>query len=125
MVRNEKRSIGLELLSLYTHKILPIESIHDDMKSHECFFDAETFAREYEVDGQFILGIMVRSKEFREYNPETGILNRSGLCFLCRCDDVESVRVNHTVMIDGKTYYVREAQKVQGLYWRIELTIPE
>ena len=45
--------------------------------------------------------------------------------FMCRCDDVSDVRVNNIIRINGKAYYVTEAVKVQGMYWKIRMLVNE
>ena len=101
------------------------ESIHDDMLSHECFFDENTFAEYYDIDGRKILGILTGSKGTRVYDSERGVLSQSEQMFMCRCDDVSDVRVNNIIRINGKAYYVTEAVKVQGMYWKIRMLVNE
>ena len=101
------------------------ESIHEDMMNHECFFDENAFAEHYDIDGHKVLGLMLNSRTSREYDPDTGTSGRSGLTFICRCDDVKDIRVNNIIRIDGKAYYVNEARRIQGMYWKIELTVNE
>ena len=101
------------------------ESIHEDMLSRECFFDESAFAEKFSIDGRKILGLMVQSRNSRNYDAERGISGQSEMLFLCRCSDVKEVRVNNVLRINGRAYYVTEAMKVQGIYWKIRMLVNE
>ena len=103
----------------------PFESIREDFERHGCFFDTGEFARKYIIDGHAVTGIMLQSQDTREYDSERGASGRSDMIFLCRCSDVKNISVNNIVRIDGKAYYVIEAVRVQGLYWKIRLQVNE
>ncbi|MBQ3396223.1 MAG: hypothetical protein IJG34_11315 [Synergistaceae bacterium] len=121
----ERSSLGRELKKIYAEPESLIGSIHDDMLSHECFFDMNAFARMHDVNGHKILGILTRVKYSRVYDSQTGILSRNECMFLCRVSDVRDIQVNQVLRINGRAYYVSESEKVQGVYWRVNLRVNE
>ena len=121
----EHSSLERELKKIYAESESVIGSIHDDILSHECFFDDHAFARIHDVNGHKILGILTRVKNSRVYDSQTGILSRNECLFLCRASDVRDIQVNQILRINGRAYYVSESEKVQGVYLRCILRVNE
>lgn len=120
-----------ELLKLYGKGTTFRAQLAQDLDDGEVWFDPEEFGKFHDIDGVKILSVFVgdqrtQALEIRmnsKENPE-GIYKSRGVLFV-RGAEIEGVRAEQVLRLDGRLYTVAEARLIQDCVWRIVLEANE
>jgi hypothetical protein len=107
-----------EILELYDKTVFR-EQTGRDIEDGAAWFNIDEFSRLRDIDGQKVLSVFVgdrrsQSIEIRgdsKENPE-GIVKSRGILFV-RADEIEGVRADQALRLDGRLHIVAEARILQ------------
>jgi hypothetical protein len=116
-----------EILDLYAQETTFRDQVTLDFEDGAAWFNIDEFGRFHDIEGQKVLSIFVGDRrsqtiEIRtatKENPE-GIVKSRGILFV-RADEIEGVRADQSLRLDGRLYTVTEARILQDRVWRIVL----
>jgi hypothetical protein len=119
-----------EMLDLYAQGMAFSDQVALDLEDGATWFNVEEFGRFHEINGEKVLSIFVddrrgQSIEVRDTkeNPK-GVAKSRGILFV-RGVEIEGVRVDQSLRLDGRLYTVVEARILQDRVWRIALEANE
>jgi hypothetical protein len=120
-----------EILELYGKETTFRDQVALDLDDGAAWFNLEEFGRFHDIEGRKVLSVFVgdrRSQTIvirtdKNENPE-GIVKRHGILFV-RADEIEGVRADQALRLDGRLYTVAGARILQDRIWRIELEANE
>ena len=120
-----------ELLDLYAEETTFRDQAALDFQDGAVWFNMNEFGKFHDIEGKKVLSVFVGDRrsqviEIRtnsNENPE-GIVKSRGILFV-RADEIEGVRADQALRLDGRLYTVSEAQIVQDRVWRIVLEANE
>ncbi|MDR1509228.1 MAG: hypothetical protein LBS53_06280 [Synergistaceae bacterium] len=120
-----------ELIELYENETTFGDQMVLDLEDGAAWFNIEEFGKLHDIDGKKVLSIFVgdrrgQSIEIRADTNKTpeGIVKARGLLFI-RADEIEGVRADQALRLDGRLYTVADARILQDRVWRIVLEANE
>ena len=116
-----------EFLDLYEKDTTFRDQVKQDFEDGAAFFNPLEHAALHDIEGQKVLSVFVGDRrsqtiEIRtnsKENPE-GIVKSRGILFV-RAEEIEGVKADQSLRLDGRLYLVTEARILQGYVWRIVL----
>jgi hypothetical protein len=120
-----------EMLDLYARETTFRDQLALDFDDGAAWFNIEEFGRLHDINGKKVLSVFAGDRrgqtiEIRsnsKENPE-GIVKSRGILFV-RAHEIEGVRADQPLRLDGRLYTVAEARIVQDRVWRIVLEANE
>jgi hypothetical protein len=120
-----------EILDLYAGETTFRDQVALDFEDGAAWFNVDEFGKFHDIEGKKVLSVFVGDQrgqtiEIRansNENPE-GIVKSRGILFV-RADEIEGVRADQSLRLDGRLYTVAEARVLQDRVWRIALEANE
>jgi hypothetical protein len=120
-----------ELLELYGKETTFSGQLALDLEDGAAWFNIEEFGKLHDIEGRKVLSIFVgdRRSQTLEIRTDTnkvpeGVVKSRGILFV-RADEIEGVRADQSLRLDGRLYTVAEARILQDRVWRIVLDANE
>jgi hypothetical protein len=120
-----------ELLELYETETTFRDQVTLDLEDGEVWFNLDEFGKFHDIEGKKVLSVFVGDQRGQTItirtgtneNPE-GIVKSRGILFV-RAYEIEGVRADQSLRLDGRLYTVAEARILQDRVWRIVLEANE
>ena len=102
-----------------------------DFDDGAVWFNMDEFGRFHDIEGKSVLSVFVGDKRSQtlnirigsKENPE-GIVKARGILFV-RADEIDGLKAEQVLRLDGRLYTVAEARILQDRVWRIVLEANE
>ncbi|GHV45256.1 hypothetical protein FACS1894204_03900 [Synergistales bacterium] len=120
-----------EFLDLYETGGTFKDEVMLDFEDGAVWFNMDEFGRFYDIEGKSVLSVFIGDRRSQtlnirlgtKENPE-GIVKARGILFV-RADEIDGVKAEQALRIDGRLYTVAEARILQDRVWRIILEANE
>jgi hypothetical protein len=118
-----------EMLELYAQETFR-DQVRHDFDDGAAWFNIEEFGKLHDINGKQILSILVGDRRGQtissiqgKENPE-GVIKSRGILFV-RAYEIEGIKADQALRVDGRLYLVNEARILQDRVWRIVLEANE
>jgi hypothetical protein len=119
------------MIDIYEKESTFRDQVAMDLEDGSAWFNVEEFGRLHDIAGKKILSVFVADRRGQtiqtrtnsKENPE-GIMKSRGILFV-RAHEIEGVRADQSLRLDGRLYTVAEARIMQDRVWRIVLEANE
>jgi len=120
-----------KILDIYGREETFLEQVAHDLDDGAVWFNPEEFGRFHDINGSKILSVFAGDNRTQKLdikigsseNPE-GVYKSRGVLFV-RAQEIEDVKANQPMRLDGRLYTVAEARLLQDQVWRIVLEANE
>lgn len=120
-----------EMLDLYARETAFRDQVALDFDDGAVWFNIEEFGRLHDINGKKLPAVFAGDRrgqkvEIQSNSKEAseGIVKSRGILFV-RADEIEGIRADQSLRLDGRLYIVTEARILQDRVWRIVLEANE
>ena len=120
-----------EILDLYVEETTFRRQVEQDLEDGAAWFNSDEFGKYHDIDGKKVLSVFTADRRGQTIaiklntNENTeGVVKSRGILFV-RADEIDGVKADQSLRLDGRLYYVAEARILQGCVWRIVLEANE
>ncbi|MDR1621497.1 MAG: hypothetical protein LBS00_03875 [Synergistaceae bacterium] len=120
-----------EMLDLYAQETTFRDQVALDLEDGAAWFNIDEFGKFHDIEGKKVLSVFAGDRRGQtivirsdaKENSE-GIVKSRGILFV-RADEMDGVRADQALRLDGRLYTVAEARIIQDRVWRIVLEANE
>ena len=118
-----------EMLDLYDEEMTFRDHVGLDLEDGAAWFNPDEFGKYHDIEGKKVLSVFVGDQRGQSIavklhtNENTeGVVKGRGILFV-RADEIDGVRADQSLRLDGRLYTVAEVRLLQGRVWRIVLEV--
>ena len=120
-----------EILDLYDKETTFRDQVELDLEDGAAWFNPDEFGKYHDIAGKKVLAVFAGDQRGQTIairldtkENTAGVVKSRGILFV-RADEIDGVKADQTLRLDGRLYTVAEARILQGKVWKITLEANE